>query len=238
MSEIYNFEHIGNVEIRFNSRAKRMKLGVKPDGITYLVIPRNKQITTKNINCFLANNISWINNQKQKYSNVQTIFLPNLDFRTHNHKLNIIISNKCIKAQASILKDEILIVFPSTADIMSAHSQKFIRMVIDATLREEAQLYLPPLVFKFAEQHGFKYNRISIKNAKTRWGSCSARKNINLNLHLMRLPQYLINYVILHELAHTVELNHSQRFWNLLEKICPNSLTLDTELNKYNTEIY
>lgn len=95
-------------------------------------------------------------------------------------------------------------------------------------LRKEAKKILPVRLEELAKKHGFKYNKVAIKNAKTRWGSCSYRDNINLNLHLARLDNDLIDYVILHELCHTIEKNHSARFWALLHKHLPNA----TELRK------
>ena len=96
------------------------------------------------------------------------------------------------------------------------------------TLRKEAKKILPVRLEELARKHGFKYGKVAIRNAKTRWGSCSWRNNINLNLHLARLDNDLIDYVILHELCHTVEKNHSVRFWALLHKHLPNA----TELRK------
>ena len=84
-----------------------------------------------------------------------------------------------------------------------------------------------------AGQHGFNYNKVFIRNQKTRWGSCSVKNNINLNLHLVRLPAVLMDYVILHELLHTRIKNHGPDFWQSLEELIPNAKTLDRELNRY-----
>jgi len=89
-----------------------------------------------------------------------------------------------------------------------------------------------------ALKHGFRYNRVFIRNQKTRWGSCSGKNNINLNIQLMRLPEELMDYVIVHELCHTVEKNHSKRFWDLLIKCMPNAKELDKKLNSYHSSIY
>jgi predicted metal-dependent hydrolase len=81
--------------------------------------------------------------------------------------------------------------------------------------------------------HGFTYNKVFIRNQKTRWGSCSAQNNISLNIKLIWLPDELIAYVILHELVHTRIKNHSIRFWNALEKIKRNAKSLRRELADY-----
>ncbi len=87
-------------------------------------------------------------------------------------------------------------------------------------LREEAKLLLPQKAYFFAEQYGFKFNNITIKHNATNWGSCSRLGNINLNLNLIRLPEPLCDYVILHELCHLKEPNHGPRFHALLEHLC------------------
>ncbi|MGL5914578.1 MAG: M48 family metallopeptidase [Bacteroidales bacterium] len=84
-------------------------------------------------------------------------------------------------------------------------------------MRILAKEYFPPRVAMFAERYGFLFNKISIKNMRSRWGSCSSRNNLNFSLYLMHLPNELIDYVILHELCHTVHHNHSVHFWKLLD---------------------
>ena len=86
---------------------------------------------------------------------------------------------------------------------------------------------------KLSKKHGLSYNRVSVRNQKTRWGSCSSKKNINLNINLVRLPQRLMDYAILHELVHTVFMDHSPRFWAKLEKHMPGAKALDAELGEY-----
>lgn len=81
--------------------------------------------------------------------------------------------------------------------------------------------------------YGFTYNRVFIRNQKTRWGSCSAKNNINLNMNLVRLPKDLIDYVILHELVHTREKNHSKVFWAELNKVVSDAGKLKSRLREY-----
>lgn len=69
--------------------------------------------------------------------------------------------------------------------------------------------------------YGFSYNKISVRNSRSRWGSCSEKKNLNFNYKIIFLPEGLLNYIIIHELCHLREMNHSKRFWNLVEKTVP-----------------
>ena len=84
-----------------------------------------------------------------------------------------------------------------------------------------------------AGKHGFNYNRLFIKNQKTRWGSCSDQNNINLNINLARLAEELLDYVILHELVHIKVKNHSKKFWSELDKYVGSAKELDKKLKKH-----
>jgi len=89
-----------------------------------------------------------------------------------------------------------------------------------------------------AEKYRYAYNRVFIRNQKTRWGSCSAENNISLNMKLVMLPDELVDYVILHELAHTRKKNHSKSFWNEVDKLVDNSKQLRSRLRQYGMELY
>ena len=99
--------------------------------------------------------------------------------------------------------------------------------------REEARENLEKRLSELAEQHNFRYNRVSIRSQRTRWGSCSSKDNISLNMKLLHLPQQLIDYILLHELVHTRVKNHSKDFWNELETVVPNARTVDEQLREY-----
>ncbi|GBF23159.1 hypothetical protein tpqmel_0563 [Candidatus Gastranaerophilus sp. (ex Termes propinquus)] len=110
------------------------------------------------------------------------------------------------------------------------HSAECSRADETEHLRAQAKEYLPKKLQQLADMHGFKYKKVTIKNMRSRWGSCSYFNNINLNLNLMRLDEDLIKYVLLHELVHTVEKNHSAKFWALLQKHLPEALELRKKL--------
>lgn len=85
-------------------------------------------------------------------------------------------------------------------------------------LRQRAKEYLPSRVADLASRFGFKYSRLSIRASRTKWGSCSGVNNISLSLFLMRLPLHLIDFVIIHELCHTVHHDHSRAFHELVDR--------------------
>jgi len=99
--------------------------------------------------------------------------------------------------------------------------------------REYAREKLGKRLSELAQKHNFQYNRVSIRNQKTRWGSCSSKDNISLNMKLLHLPDYLIDYILLHELVHTRVKNHSKEFWNELETVVPNARKIDKQLREY-----
>ena len=81
--------------------------------------------------------------------------------------------------------------------------------------------------------YNFKYNRVSIRNTKSRWGSCSKRGNLNFNFKIVHLPKPVLDYLIVHELCHLKEFNHSRNFWNLVGQTIPNYKSLRKELRSF-----
>lgn len=89
-------------------------------------------------------------------------------------------------------------------------------------LADKAIDYIPKRVEYFSNRMGVSYGRITIRNQKTRWGSCSEKGNLNFNCLLMLAPPEVIDYVVVHELCHRKEMNHSRAFWSEVEKVIPN----------------
>ena len=104
--------------------------------------------------------------------------------------------------------------------------------------RQAARWRLVDRLNYLAVKYGFQYNRVFIKNQKTRWGSCSGKNNINLNVNLVRLPNELIDYTILHELVHTRIKNHGQQFWAQLDRLLGDARQLDRALNEYSLLLF
>ena len=99
--------------------------------------------------------------------------------------------------------------------------------------RKAAREKLVRRLNELSARHGLCYARVFVKNQKTRWGSCSEKNNINLNVNLAHLPEELMDYAILHELVHTRIKNHGKRFWELLLSYMPDAKRRDRALNDY-----
>lgn len=127
---------------------------------------------------------------------------------------------------------------PEGVDFGQASVQKLLKAAIIRAMKKSAQGYLPPLLDEWAARYGLTYHKVKITGSRSRWGSCSAKGSINLSCYLMLLPPHLMDYVLLHELAHTRQMNHGPQFWELLDSMtegCAHSLR--KELRNYKTGI-
>ncbi|MBR5776510.1 MAG: M48 family metallopeptidase [Bacteroidaceae bacterium] len=135
-----------------------------------------------------------------------------------------------------ISEEGTVIYSPKEADFQQPQVQKLLKDAIVRALKKNAQSYLPPLLDELAAHYGLTYRQVKITGSRRRWGSCSAKGNINLSCYLMLLPPHLMDYVLLHELAHTREMNHGPQFWELLDSMTEGrARSLRNELRNYKT---
>ena len=224
---------IGSIQFIKSRRAKYISITIKPFKEVRISVPM--QVSFAEAECVVQNKIDWIKKHQEKIKSVEerhTVFDENTNFRTKKHKL-IINKTDGTEITTRIFDGEIKVFYPEYLGADHKSVQVFIRKVIEEALRIEAKQYIPVRVNELAAKYNFNYNKVFIKNIKSRWGSCSKKGNVNFSLHLMVLPEELIDYVILHELAHTIEQNHSKSFWEVLDKIYGNAKTVDRKLKDY-----
>lgn len=126
---------------------------------------------------------------------------------------------------------------PATIDFSNSDTQQKLRNAIKVALRHRAKLILPKRLAQLAAHHEMKYSNVSVRDSHSRWGSCSTRGSISLSIYLVLLPIELIDYVLRHELCHTVYMDHSPQFWTLLDKLCgTSSKELRSQLKSYHTD--
>ena len=217
---IYDIPDVGAVTVKKSNRAKRVRIAVKPGPHIIATIPSHLSYE-KGINYVLKKK-EWIINSVNSF-NIQPeqhlIFTDQTEYHTRGHRLTI--HRHYSHAFEYIIKNGVVSVrIPQQAAFSDPQVQEWIKKAIEETWRIEAKVILPQKVMLWAQRYNFKYQKVTIRNSKTRWGSCSSTGNINLSLHLMRLPDELIDFVILHELTHTVHKNHGPQFHALLDKIC------------------
>jgi hypothetical protein len=109
---------------------------------------------------------------------------------------------------------------------------------VDTDLRAKAAAELPPQLLALAALHGLSVTRVTIRNQRSRWGSCSARGHITLNFRLMLMPAEVREYILIHELMHLRQANHSRRFWRLVEAACPGFRDAERWLKKHGATLF
>lgn len=240
MQTVKYIEGIGRVVFVKSRRNKRILLTVKEDDTIRVSMPYSVHLS--DAETFIRTKKDWIEQAKEKIkkrTGVKPLFTPEKKIKIWNRPVEIIrkIAPKNY-LHCKISEDTIRFVIPEVFDMEDEEVQDFIKSTLIKIMRQQAKLYLPMRTRQLARKHGFKYGKVSIRKAKTRWGSCSSENNISLNLHLMRLPEHLIEYVILHELCHTVHKNHSKDFWNLLKQIHPESDACRKEIKNMKLELF
>ncbi|MGC9330369.1 MAG: M48 family metallopeptidase [Bacteroidales bacterium] len=222
MKEIH-IPDIGIVRLNKHGRARKyFNIRVSEDGSVEVSIPPGQSYRDARAMIISIKDKILVSKQKikQQIQNV-TVFRPGIDFQTRGYRLNIIRKNTTTASYYFHPKNDKLLVVevPSQLAVENKDIQDFIRKAIEHLWRYEAKLYIPGRVHTLATQHSLHYSSVGITGARTRWGSCSSTNKLHFSLHLMMLPDELIDYIILHELAHTVHKNHSKDFYGLLETL-------------------
>lgn len=198
--------------------ARKITLSFTSDGIPKVTVPR--WATLNSGISFAVSKSDWIkNNQPIKQK------LNNDSFIGYNHRLNLLgADGKKLKAKADYNFIHI------NSDVIDESNEYEIIKVIKKALNNHAKETLPERLDLFANTYSFNFENSVVKDIKTRWGSCSSKNNINLSMYLVQLPIKLIDYVLVHELCHTREMNHSKEFWAQVETIIPDYKTSKREL--------
>lgn len=186
-----------------------------PDGVARVTVPRRGSISTARE--FLARNIGWLEQQLQKLENqpkatTEWKLGTEIYFRGELVRIEIETANQ-IRIGPELLKLPDL-----SADL---------RPAIQKHLRKLAAKELPGRVMELATHHGIEISRVSVRNQKSRWGSCSRKGTISLNWRLIQTPDFVQDYIVLHELSHRRQMNHSDRFWREVERLCPDYLVAE-----------
>lgn len=231
-----NIGDLGKVIYVKRRNARRISIRIQPNNSLKVSVPYN--LSYKIAERYVLENKTLIKNKLEELNSSVVPFDENSTFKTKWHKLKIKSQNSPY-IEYSIIDHTLQIAYPKAKSVYDPQIQDFIRRAIVETLRTEAKQYLPPRIHEIAKSNNLKFNKLFIKNIKTQWGSCSYKNNINLNLHIMRLPEHLTDYVIYHELCHTVHKNHSPEFWEMLSEIMGGDIIkYRQELRKYSPQLY
>jgi len=206
---------------RFSSKAQRLRLQISLGNELEVILPRGYEL--KEAENFILTKSKWI----KKHLSFQPVKKKNYYYFgnriTIRQEFALFIKKHIIRLE----KDELKIISPENSNIE-------LNKLYNTWLRNQAKEYLPERAAELANQFGFSINKISVRKQKTRWGSYSSQGNISFNFLLLGYTKEVIDYVIIHELCHSKEMNHSEDFWTLVKRFCPRFMTLRQELKRRN----
>ena len=226
----FDDSEFGKIMVRRSSRARSMKATVAPTGELRISLPSYVPL-------FMAKRM--VATSRQDIRNLLKAVRPALTLQDgmqigKSHTLHI------RQGSAYSLKRSGQQLILTLADSISLSDPTIVsdaRSMITATLRKEAKHHLPWRLEHLAGVHGFTYASVRFTHASSRWGSCNQNKAISLNIALMNLPFELIDYVLIHELAHTKHLNHSTSFWSTVENADSNYKIHRKQLKQYSPHV-
>lgn len=222
---------LGVIVLRHSSRAKNYTLKIANGQIT-AVMPVGGDVSK--MLSFIEEKRSTLIDALSKRP-ARELLDESTELQTRTFRLRIFRSERAnfqMRLDAGILS----IACPNETDFSKDNVQTVLTDLLGRALTHEAKRVLPGKLHELALLHGFAYSGVSITKTKSCWGSCSINRKIRLSRSLMFLPDHLIRYVLLHELCHTVEMSHNDRFWRLMNKTTANEAkALRQELKQYHT---
>ena len=223
-------KELGSITFEQSTKAKRLRAMILPDGVK-VILPRG--CSEKEGMAFVESVRGKIKSTQEKIEHKSILITEEKPLQTLTFR--VLVKKAARKDIFSSLKSGVLTIeYPDFLKTEDTKTQQYFWNSINYFLRQEAKRLLPNRTYELAKQFGFKFSDVKVQSSKTRWGSCSRRKSINLSFYLLLTPQHLIDYVILHELCHTMEMNHGDKFWALMEQVTQNkSKLLRNELKKY-----
>lgn len=223
-----NIPDLGDVRIQKRKGAKSIRLSVGHDGLVRVSIPA---WTPYKVGVsFALSKLDWVL-QQQVDKHPHAIADNQRIGKNHRVKFIEVIGSK---ASSRVTDTELVIRIPNGKNAHDSDIQKLLKQAAVRALKQEAKHLLPQKLDTFAKKHSFKYESVTIKHLKSRWGSCSVNHEITLNCFLMQLPWELIDYVLLHELVHTKIMAHGGVFWTELAKYVTDLPDKRKLIKKYN----
>lgn len=210
-------------QLNRSARAKRFRISIGTEREFRVTVP--KRALDFQIKHFLAQNKSWISRQikrmeKENQNHPRPKYESGDRFYYFGESLSLSVKPqdlKRVRVKVRVRELEVLI----NRLVTKEEGKRQIRQGIERFYRKKAEEVIRDRLEFFNEQYGFQFNRVSFRNQKTRWGSCSAKRNLNFNWRLIMAPIEVIDYVVVHELCHLQQMNHSAKFWQLVEKAIP-----------------
>lgn len=208
---------------------RSIRIALRSDGTIRLTVPF--MVSEHQALKFLEQKIDWINEHHKK----PVVLQPD----THigkSHRL-IFENSGVAEIKTRLTTNTVTVRLPNGVEWKDTKAQIAARKAAERALKKEAERLLPQRLQTLASQHNIAYKSCTIKKLKSRWGSCDSRKNIIFNMYLIQLDWKLIDYVILHELTHTIHQHHKAEFWSQLEQILPEAKSRRKELKQMPTDI-
>ncbi|MBO9600753.1 MAG: M48 family metallopeptidase [Cohnella sp.] len=201
----------GKITIRRSARASQVRIRVAPDGTLRASLPLYAPL-------FLVKRL--LKNSRDELRAMLQSHLPEVSFEDGMAigKSHTLIVRPVQGEQVSVNRhgQQIIVHLPVHLTLDDPVVITTVREAVIAALRREAKSYLPKRLQFLATKYDFRYEKVRFSHASGRWGSCSSNGTISLNIALMKLPFELIDYVLIHELSHTKQMNHSSDFWDLV----------------------